>query len=76
MKLIRAIALASLALLATATMAQDKYPSKPIKLVVGFPPGGGADVVARLIGTHMSAALGQPFVIENKGGASGFIAGS
>lgn len=76
MKLIHAIALASLAVLATGATAQDKYPAKPIKLVVGFPPGGGADVVARLIGTHMSAALGQPFVIENKGGASGFIAGS
>lgn len=76
MKLIRAIALASLALVATGAMAQDRYPSKPIKLVVGFPPGGGADVVARLVGTQLGAALGQPIVIENKGGASGFIAGS
>jgi len=76
MRLFRAIALASLTLFASATMAQDAYPSKPIKLVVGFPPGGGADVVARLVGTHLGTALGQPFVIENKGGASGFIAGS
>ncbi len=77
MKLIRAIAFASFSLLAlSAASAQDKFPSKPIKLVVGFPPGGGADVVARLVGTHLGEALGQPFVIENKGGASGFIAGS
>ena len=77
MKPIHAFALATLALLAAGTtLAQDRYPSKPIKLVVGFPPGGGADVVARLVGTHLSAALGQPIVIDNKGGASGFIAGS
>lgn len=77
MKFIRTIAIASLGLMVmSAAFAQDKFPSKPIKLVVGFPPGGGADVVARLVGTHLGEALGQPFVIENKGGASGFIAGS
>jgi tripartite-type tricarboxylate transporter receptor subunit TctC len=76
MTIVRPLAILALALASLGAAAQDKYPSKPIKLVVGFPPGGGADVVGRLVGTHLSAALGQPIVVENKAGASGFIAGS
>jgi len=52
--------------------AQD-YPSRPIKIVAGFPPGGGVDTVARLIGQGMSSGLGQPVVVENKPGAAGTI---
>jgi tripartite-type tricarboxylate transporter receptor subunit TctC len=62
------------AMFATAAMAQS-YPVRPIKLVVSFPPGGAADVVARLVGQPLSARLGQPVVIENRPGANGNIAG-
>lgn len=69
------IALASLAVCAMApkAMAQAAYPSKPITLVVTYPPGGGADAMARLIGPRMAEALGQPIAIENRPGASGQI---
>jgi tripartite-type tricarboxylate transporter receptor subunit TctC len=56
----------------TAVPAQD-YPSRPIRIVAGFPPGGGVDTVARLIGQGMSSELGQPVVVENKPGAAGTI---
>ena len=69
------IALASLAFCAStpSVMAQAAYPSKPITLVVTYPPGGGADAMARLIGPKMGEALGQTIVIENKPGAGGQI---
>jgi len=55
--------------------APDHFPSRPIRLVVSFPPGGGVDAVARLFADKMSPMLGQPVVVENRGGASGSIAG-
>ena len=50
------------------------WPKQPIKIVIGFPPGGGNDILARVFAQKMSERLGQPVVIENKPGASGFIA--
>ena len=60
-------------LLVTAAEAQT-YPTKPVKLVVGFPAGGATDTTARLIAARMQAALGQTVVVENIGGAGGSIA--
>lgn len=54
-------------------LAQAAYPSKPITMIVPFPPGGLADIVARPVAEAMSRDLGQPVVIENKGGAGGGI---
>lgn len=63
----------ALAFCAASAQAQT-YPTHPIKLVVGFAPGGAADTVARAFGDHLARALGQPIVIENRAGAGSSIA--
>src|SRR5207248_7612241 len=63
----------SVSLTGAGALAQS-YPAKPIRLVVGFTPGGAADVVARSIGEGLSRVLGQPVVIENRPGARSSIA--
>src|SRR5262250_1681727 len=50
------------------------YPARPVRIIVGFPPGGGVDIIARLMGEWLSARLGQPFVIETRPGAATNIA--
>ncbi len=57
----------------TPALAAD-FPSKPINLLVGYPPGGAVDVVGRILAQHLAPALGQAVVVENRGGASGNIA--
>ncbi len=71
-----AITLAVAALALAAAAHADTFPSKPLRLIVTYPPGGGADLMARLIAPNMSETLGQPVVVENKAGASGQIAAS
>jgi tripartite-type tricarboxylate transporter receptor subunit TctC len=56
-----------------AAQAQANYPDKPIKFVVPYPPGGGTDVVARIVQMRLQAALGQNVLIDNKGGAGGSL---
>jgi tripartite-type tricarboxylate transporter receptor subunit TctC len=56
-----------------AAQAQATYPDKPIKFVVPYPPGGGTDVVARIVQPRLQAVLGQSIVIDNKGGAGGSL---
>src|SRR5215210_6159973 len=58
---------------AAAAIAQDTYPSRPVRLILPFPPGGGTDILGRIIAERLSANLGQPVVIENRGGAGGNV---
>ena len=55
-----------------AALAQP-FPSKPVKIIVAFPPGGGTDIVARLLGTRLQETWSQPVIVENRAGASGTI---
>ncbi|MFW7349100.1 tripartite tricarboxylate transporter substrate binding protein BugE [Pigmentiphaga sp. D-2] len=58
------------------TAAAQSYPNKPVRVIVPFAPGGSTDIIARLVGERMGRELGQPFVIENRGGGGGAIGAS
>jgi tripartite-type tricarboxylate transporter receptor subunit TctC len=68
--------LGAAAFAATALASQAAYPEKSITLIVPFPPGGPTDLVARVIGKTMSESMGQPIIIDNRGGANGNIGAS
>jgi hypothetical protein len=68
-KLQAGLAAAAVAVIGAAAHAQSGYPVKPVRIVVPFPPGGTNDIVARLISVDLARAMGQQFVIDNRGGA-------
>jgi tripartite-type tricarboxylate transporter receptor subunit TctC len=56
-----------------ATVAADPYPSRPLRMIVPFPPGGGTDIMARMVGQRLTDAFGVQVVVDNRGGAAGII---
>jgi tripartite-type tricarboxylate transporter receptor subunit TctC len=74
MKSVPRLLLAAIVLAPAAhTFAADKYPSRPVRMVVPYPPGGGSDITGRAIGAKLNEYLGQTFVIDNRPGATGLI---
>jgi tripartite-type tricarboxylate transporter receptor subunit TctC len=71
-QILSALAATGLAPVATPALAQS-YPDRPIKLIVPFPPGGPMDVMARMVGQQLNAALKQPVIVENRAGAGGAL---
>ncbi|TMH17214.1 MAG: tripartite tricarboxylate transporter substrate binding protein, partial [Betaproteobacteria bacterium] len=66
---VKACALAALAISASAQA--QVYPAKPIRMIVAYPPGGGTDIVGRMVAQKLGETLGQSVLVENRGGASG-----
>jgi tripartite-type tricarboxylate transporter receptor subunit TctC len=74
MRAIASLALVIVAALPFSPLAQENYPSRPVKMLVPYAPGGATDIIARQLASKLEQALGQPFVVENRAGASGNIA--
>ena len=71
--LVGAALAAVIALTAAGPISAQPYPSKPVKIIVGFAPGGGNDIIARFVAQRLSSSLGQQFIVENRPGAGGSI---
>jgi tripartite-type tricarboxylate transporter receptor subunit TctC len=69
----RIAACAALCVVPFASLAQSDYPNRPVRIIVGFAPGGSTDIVARIVAQKLSEKLGQPVIVENKAGAGGTI---
>src|SRR3954469_15008493 len=72
MLIFRMCAVTLFALIAVTAPAQT-YPTRPVRIIIGFPPGGTTDVIGRLVAQSLADSLGKPFVVDNRGGASGTI---
>ena len=68
-----ALMLAAGAIAAPSMAHAQAWPSRPVRFIIPFPPGGAADIVGRILAAHFQQALGQPFVVENRGGAGSTI---
>lgn len=73
MKTLIALCTFATALLAVPAHGQEDFPSRPIRIVVGFSPGGSTDILARVVGQRLSDAMGQPVIVENRPGAGGSV---
>ena len=72
--LLRALALIVTIVAAIDAAAQAGYPAKPVRIIVGFPPGQATDIIARIVADKLSARLGQSFFVDNKPGSAGITA--
>src|SRR3974390_1451114 len=68
-----AIAMPAASRMAIRTACALDYPTRPVRLIVPYPAGGNADIVARIVANALQAQLHQPFIVDNKGGAGGII---
>src|ERR687895_2851136 len=69
----RALLAILLCVFSISSYGQEAYPSRPLRFILPFPPGGGTDILGRLIAERLSSNLGQPVVTENRGGAGGNV---
>lgn len=73
LRVVAAVAAMAALLMPIPSAAQSDYPGKPIRLIIGFPPGGSTDIVGRIVAIKLSERLGQQIVVDNRGGAGGTI---